>query len=345
MQNILKILVIILIYFIPAVLFFSLIVLLYIQAVLSSFFEISFILFITFYAFFYLVSFWRKLEICFISFFAYALNNLVLLLQLFTIYYTYFILNHKIFLQDLSIFSQYRYLFICLSSVIVLISILLFYFFNPQKPEWLNNLFYPYMKIHIFDYLITWEESFFGDFCHALMDKLLFQPIFKYCYILVDVFTSTLYRGVILYHFICFCFFQQALNILLYLMPISLFIWLIRFIFESFSDYVTRNRTFTNQLVLVQCKKSFKGFLNSENSLLMKNLAVNDFLFTLSNIALNNNYSKGDLPALTSSWFKLNKIYIENSRYLFACRCFSVFIFIIYIFSYYYIVYKFFISA
>lgn len=125
-------------------------------------------------------------------------------------------------------------------------------------------------------------------------------------------------------------------------MPISLFIWLIRIVFESFLDYVTRNRTFTNELVSAQCKKPLKDFVNTENYFLTKNLSVNDFSFTLSNIAINNKYSNKDLPALTSSWFKLNKIYIEISRYLVACRYFAVYIYIIYIFSYYYIVYKFF---
>lgn len=89
-----KILAIIFIYFIPAILFFLLVILLYIQAVLSSFFKISFIyqvllvsliLFITFGAPFYLISFWRKLDICFSSFLAYFLNNFILLLHLFYI--------------------------------------------------------------------------------------------------------------------------------------------------------------------------------------------------------------------------------------------------------------------
>lgn len=52
------------------------------------------------------------------SFLCYFVNNLIFLLQSFTIYYAYFILNHDILLKDRNIFSLYCDFFIIMCSFI-----------------------------------------------------------------------------------------------------------------------------------------------------------------------------------------------------------------------------------
>lgn len=348
MKNILKILAIIIIYFIPAILFFLMVVLLYIQAVLSSFFEISFIyqvllvsliLFITFGAPFYLISFWRKLYICFSSFLAYFLNNFILLLQLFGIYYTYFILDHQIFLKDLTNFSQYRYLLLLTCSFLITVIVFSFFILGIKKPFWYDYLFFPYLKDNMFNYLYSWNQFFMGDICIFIIDKLFESLKFRSFYFTIRFILFIFSNLVKLTFFINFCFFNGDLRLLLYFSIVSCIISLFSFLDYYLITFIKANVTTINDFLNVSIKNTIKS-RDSLGFIIIKN--IDDLVFVITPQGFDQGFTYDNFDKLKESWIRLINVTGFFEKYNYYVKFLRFFIFFSYFSCWFFIVKSFF---
>ena len=296
-------------------------------------------LLIVFYVPFIIISYWRKIENGLPYFLSYCFNNFYLCTQICAIYIANFILDKNLMLKDLSVFSQYRYILISFFSIIAVFFLIYFYFFNKKKPQFFSFIFYPYSKMHISNYLSSWENSFTGDLCLNITNLLASNKWFVAFYFFTDFCIHYLYRFILLSLFINFCFFNGLLNNLLYFLPLTLFIWLFKFLFFYYYQYFINNRDYIINMLIVTCNKPL---LDYELHLIYAQRKISDFSFTLSPIAAQYNLKTADLPHLASCWFQLTNIDLLFLRYYAFFKPIPLIIFLCYLFCYYFIVYNFF---
>lgn len=77
----------------------------------------------------------------------------------------------SIFLEDLSIFSYYKYVILLIICSIGFIILTMFKYTNTSKHSTFRDfLFFPYMKEEFRTILYTWNNAFMGNICIRLLD-------------------------------------------------------------------------------------------------------------------------------------------------------------------------------
>jgi len=280
---------------------------------------------------------WRKLNLSVSSFIFFSVNVAQLILYLFTIsvllnmyYYDKF---HPIYLHDLSIISHYRYLILCIISIIFIIFVLL------SKLWGFTFLQYkPYLKDEICKILYSWDNTFMGDCCLKITKYLLKSKKFRITFITLDILLFYVFRIIIITIFVSFCFFNGDLQYLLYLSPISFFSWILSFYSYYYSQFILDNTIYIQNILVVKPQQPISV---KEFKLPIIDLADKQLIFNLTEKGTNDGYVSTDLPILAIKWKELALInsffyYQREFKYIFS------FLVIIQIICWFYLSYVFF---
>lgn len=262
---------------------------------------------------------WRNLSLSISSFIFFSINIVQLILYLFAIsvlfnmyYYDKF---HPIYLDDLSIISRYRYLILCIISFFFIIFLILCKVFGFA----LSSFSYPHLKEEVRKILYSWNDSLVGDCCLKITKYLLKSKIFRITFITLDVLLFYVFRIIIISIFISFCFFNGDLQYLLYLSPISFFIWILSFYSYYYSQFIFDNTIYIQNILIVKLQQPISV---KESKLPIIDLVNKQLIFTLTEEGVNDGFVSADLPILAIKWKELALInsffyYQRDFKYIF----------------------------
>lgn len=170
---------------------------------LGAYYCISFILFLfaTLSLYQKLYS-WRNLDQSVSSFIFFSINLIQLFLYLFSISYLLFnILYSKqsfsIYLQDISVLSQYRYLALFTISFLFIIIFSILRITGYSFP-FASFFTYPYLKEEVRYFLYSWNDSFMGDLSIKLIDKLYFSFWSRISFFILHGYSAQVYYFIVL---------------------------------------------------------------------------------------------------------------------------------------------------
>jgi hypothetical protein len=141
--------------------------------------------------------------------------------------------SYAIYLQDISVFSQYRYLTLFSISFFFIIIFAIAYITGYTVPS--TSFFtYPYLKEEVRKFLYSWNDSFIGNLCVKLtnlFDSQLFVQIFFSIhfifFFLIRLFSTCLLFYCTFYHGNFYNFIYMT-----FLVGYYLFLIIILFIFN-----------------------------------------------------------------------------------------------------------------
>lgn len=196
-----------------------------------------------------------------------------------------------IYLPDLGMYSQIRYLIFLLLCVIFVLVFLV----SQVYPTFniLNILKFPHLKENIRLPIYTYKHIYEEAFC-KLIDNL-----HKYSSLRISYFVIyfLLYHALPLTHtffLIRFCFFQGSLLPNFYLLPLSLFAWLLGFLEYTFTYYYEGCQNHIMSLISVKLADASQGV---EQKGFVKTNAEN-LVYFLTPRALELGFSVQDFPNL-----------------------------------------------
>lgn len=129
-----------------------------------------------------IIYYWRNLTYSTLSFIRFTLFILQLLLFLFGIFNLFSYTIPPIHINDLSIFSQYRYLVFSIFSILTIITFIIYI----RAQSSLSNIFYIISIRHeIYAILYTWNQTIFGDYCSKLIEWLAFSMLNRILYVMI----------------------------------------------------------------------------------------------------------------------------------------------------------------
>lgn len=140
---------------------------------------------------------------------------------LFYIYY-YNITIQPLYLNDISIISQYRYLFLTIISLFLIFSYLFIITFKINIKDYSSLSAFPYLKEEIGLIIDTWGQGKLGI---NFINNLAKYNYYRYLYLFID-YLYFVVRLIIALFFIYFCFFNGNFYYLLYFSPIIFLFWL-----------------------------------------------------------------------------------------------------------------------
>lgn len=296
----------------------------------------SFALVISIVGFFYslilyniIYIYWRKIPTSLTSFFWFF----IFIMELFMFSYTFYLFifykfPNTIYVQDVSIISQYRYV-LFLSFSILGGAYLILQYFIPKIKNIANRYTLPYVKEEITKILYTWNNGMIGNFCIFVINKLndsyFFEKFFFITHFIVFYVTKIIRLGL----FIHFCFFDGDLRYLIYFSVISFVVWLLSFIDYYLIWFIKANINMSDDLITVsytnpELKADSDGYIEVKNT--------NELLFKLTAQGLRYNFTEQDISDLGHSWCRLNNVLGIFQRYKFVVVYITYFIFISYIF-------------
>jgi hypothetical protein len=248
---------------------------------------------------------WRKLDLSVSSFIFYLINFIQLILYCFTIS---FLLNNwyydkviqPIYLENLSVISQYRYLFLSVISFFVIFSFIVFYITNCFMDYKLSDttaLTYPYSKEEIRKVLYTWNDTFMGDFCNKIIDLLYFSSRFRMCFFVIH-FTVFFFTRLTMTFLLFYCtFYHGDFMILLYLTPLMLCRWLLYFFNYYFITFQKGCANYIRSLVLANLDDKGEALFG------VFKVDPSQISFKLTEEALLKGYTDADMYNLTKEWY------------------------------------------
>lgn len=272
-----------------------------------------------------------NLEKTTISLVAFFFNNILLMLFMFNIILIYSnAYKNPIMLNEISLVTKYRYLFISIICIIFFL-ILCLHKITGKTHININYIKYPFLKEEFRILLNAINYNAIGSFFSFILDNLYANIYFRFLYCFCYFFIFVFFRFLILYHFIIFCFFQGDLRNVFYLLPLSLIIWVFSF-FDYFLNYfLIGNVNYIKELLL----------LNQKETNINKNII---FKAELTEYALKKGYTTIDIPQLTTTYLKLLQINLILEKYKKLIVIPNVLFIITYISTYIYLSYIFFIT-
>lgn len=256
-------------------------------------------------------------------------------------FYTFTILYkglpQPIYLRDISIISQYRYLLL-----VVLTFGFVFVYSLKHKSERLTivyNVFnFPLLKEEIKNILYFWHENIWAPLFITILSVLKKNIFFCVIFIILHFIIFIVLRGVLIYVFINFVFFGGDVRLLLYMSPLSLIIFCLMFIDYYFFWFFKSNIHYLNDILTV---KMLSPAISRRQNILFVN--TSQFSFELTSYGKDQGFSEQKTYILQELWFEYGRIDAIFSLYFKYVKLIFIFFFFIQVFSWIYLVYYFFI--
>jgi hypothetical protein len=260
------------------------------------------------------VHWWLNVERSISSYLAFLGN--VLILSLYILGFVNLIkgLPNPIYVENLSTFSYYRYMLFLIIALIGICTYLLFKL-GVIPNSWeskLSFITFPYFKEEIRILLASRDIS--GSYCIRLTNLLIHSLTFRYVFFSIHFSVFYLFRLVCLCLFIRFVFFHGDLRILIYLLPISLLIWLLRFIEYYFFFFFDSNKNYIKDLLLVKTLTPLTSQeLESQSITVTRN--PSDLKFTLTDFGYKEGYTLENMNFVVSQWYLITNLQVTVLKY------------------------------
>jgi hypothetical protein len=291
---------------------------------ISTYFFYAIIIYMIIFVLYVILYYWRNLPMSPSSFFRFfiIISQLILYLLALKIYLNP--LLTPIYLSDLSTYSQYKYLSLCLISIFSVITLFLLFLLKPSLLSTLSTLNFPYFKEEIRVFLYTWNNGFIGNLCIKIIDILNTSFIFSIIFFIIHFiifYCSRLLSAVLLLYCV---FFTGDFCIFIKLAPLFFFIWVLSFFNYYFLYFREGCATYICSLLIVTKNSNTTGFLG------IVKLLSTDISFELSPLAIDKGYTAVDKPHLIQEWFiqaKLGSYFLLYNKFtkyfgffIFFCR-------------------------
>lgn len=305
--------------------------------ILVLFFRITFIIYISLYS-------WRSLPQSLSSFIFFSINFIQLLFYLFAISLLFYIYYYNItiqplYLNDISIISQYRYLFLTIISLFLIFSYLFIITFKINIKDYSSLSAFPYLKEEIRKLIDSWGDFFLINIFNKIIDLLYFSFVFQVIFFIIHFILFSVIRLITATLLLYCIFYHGDFRNFLYLTPIMFFVWLLSFFNYTFIIFQENSKTYIRDLIIAVPKTESKTILGI---LKVDPLQIS---FKLTEKAILDGFCGLDMYNLTKEWYiqahvsAYFQVYFKLSLYL------NYFIIVMNIFSWFYISYVFFLSS
>lgn len=280
---------------------------------------------------------WCKLNRSFFSFVFFTINlfQLTLYLSAISFFVNIWYYNQSIelvYLENLSLSSQYRYLFLTIISFFFIIIYLLALIFKWDLQKHISAVTYPYLQEEVRCFIDTWKGKPLDKFFIKIIRKLIESVLYRYVYFSFDLLAS-LIRFIAVLLFVHCCFFHGNFYTILYLTPITFIIWILNFFQYHINWIIEGNCNFIRECLVLS---------PLDSSLLPE--GKTGFTFKITNEALKEGFSEKDLDFLVNQLLQFGNLatFFNYRRFI---RYFSSFIITIYFTSWCYLSYHYFFST
>lgn len=229
-----------------------------------------------------------------------------------------------IYLNDLSIFAQHRYLFICIASLIAFLVFLLSYFFKPIK----NNVSFfllPHLQEEIRQILYIKNETVWGPLFTYIIENLEKSKFFMVGFYTIHFSVFYVFRAYVLWLFIEFTFLGGDLRNLWYCVPFSFIYWLLQFLNYYFSSFLMGSYQAFHDLFVF---KEVKGMT----------------YVAFSQAALKDGYPEYLLELFTHKYRSVERVAVYFQFYCFYCKIIAIIFLVLRLLCWYAITWLFFFS-
>lgn len=307
MKKFLSLLLLIIIYIISEVviLFLFFISKIYLPVISVGLLFISVFLLVT--GFIYLILYTKlELPLSHFSFIRFSLILTQALLFLSSIFILFYKTKSPIYLEELSIFSQYKYLLFCILSIIGIILMLISYFFK-------HDLFFAVTFLNLQEemriILYTWNDTIFSVICSKLIDKLYGSKIFLFIYLFTHFSIFYIMRIILLLLFINFIWFNGDLRWILFVVPFSFIIWVLSFFDYYFQIFFKNHCNYLRSILNVKQINTVQAFSG------MIYTSLDNLNFNLTSHGYNEGYTLEDMPVLINEWHIAAYLGVYISKY------------------------------
>lgn len=245
------------------------------------------------------------------SYTCFILNGLILLSYFWIFYLIIFKLENAIYLEDISVFSQYRYLIFVICSFIILCFYLLIKFNETLNTFFIRFLSYipsPSEEVRLI--LYSYNNSWLGTLCTKTIDLMFSNKKFKYLFFLFHFLLYYFFKIIRLSLFISFTFFHMDLRYLIYLAPLSFIIWILRFFFFYFFWFANSNERYMLQVLSIKIDPSVK---QRQHYFIIT--SHNDITLSITNFGQKEGFSAQDLTYLRNKFIILSYVVSLIDKY------------------------------
>lgn len=275
----------------------------------------------------------RNLVISVKSYIFFLINIIQLTLYLWSFYLIVFSLKTSIYKENLSLFTQYRYLIISviLISVFFYIVLTCFKLFSFKADSFISKITYPYFKEEVRLIMYTWNNAIFSSLCSKLIDTLAKSKLFLYLYLISHFIIFYVSRIIVLLLFTNFVWFDQDLRLVIWMAPILFITWILSFLDYYFQVF------FKSHCNYIKAILSAKQIHPVQASLGTIFTSLDNISFNLTSYGVDQGYTAEDLLILSEEWHiaaslavyfdKYNQFLSYLSRILFivqACNGFGL---------------------
>src|ERR1700759_2679745 len=269
-----------------------------------------------FYSFLYLLGilsiyiklyYWRQLPISMKSYIFFLATCTQFNLYLWSLYIIIFYLKKPIYLENLSVYSQYRYLLFSIITISIFLYIIISSSILSSSVSYqifMSKITYPYLKEEIRVILYTWNDSIFGNVFSKLIEWLATSMRNRILYLVAHLLIFYSIRIIILILLFIFTFFKGDLCFILYLIPLSFFVWIMGFIEYYFQTFFMRSCNYINLLT----KSSLIDEHKSSSFLGIIKTSGDNIKYELTPYAVSEKFTYEDLPSLGTTHLQLSRI-------------------------------------
>jgi hypothetical protein len=266
------------------------------------------------FSFYYLLSKWRSLPVSLKSLIFFLINYTIVILYTFSFILLKQGLPSAIYLEDLSKYSQYKYLLLVL---IGFLGILVYTLARRSDvfQSVINIILYPYLKEEVRIILYTWNETLFGPLWSFMITKLSESLFYRIIYFLTHSLLTYVIPVILNIFFVKFVFLHGDLRNLIYMIPITFICWLFSFLDYYFQEFLAGCSSYIRLLLNVNLKKDNTAIYPEIDTITVNS---DDLTFSLSAEAFVRGFSKVDLVNLRTEWLlqaKVNYIFSTYKKY------------------------------
>jgi len=242
--------------------------------------------------------YWRNLQISISSFFLFFINYLQFILYLWGLYLILFSLKTPIYLINLSLISQYRYLLLSIITISILIYILITSIILSSSfyKNLISTITYPYLKEEIQTILQTWNETIFSPIFSKIIDKFNESKKLLVIYFISYFIIFYIPRFIVLYFFINFIWFNGDLRNVIFMSPIFFIIWILSFLDYYFHVFFQDFCNYINKLISVRQINPVKASFGAVKT------SLDNMTFQMKPYAFEEGFTEKNLPILIEEW-------------------------------------------